>query len=68
MMRKHCQFITSVHLQVLVCMKLQCLLGLRENLPGSDDYVLSLVVNNIMWPRKVGCDYRNLPLDFFFVK
>jgi len=50
MMRKHSfstQFITAVHLQVFVCMRLQCLLGLRENLAGSDDDVLSLMVNNI---------------------
>jgi len=45
-MRKHSvstQFITAVHLQVLVCMRLQCLLGLRENFAGSNDDVLSLI-------------------------
>jgi len=50
MMHKHfvsTQFITAVHLQVLVCMRLQYLLGLEENLAGSDDDVLSLMVNNI---------------------
>jgi len=49
-MRKHSvstQLITAVHLQVLVCMRLQCLLGLQENLTGSDDDVLSLMVINI---------------------
>ena len=50
MMRKNSVstlFIMAVHLQVLVCMRLQCLLGLRENLARSDYDVLSLMVNNI---------------------
>ena len=34
-------------LQVPLCMRLQCLLCLRKNFAGSDDDVLSLMVNNI---------------------
>ena len=43
------QFITSahVHLQVLLCMRLQFLLDLGENTAGSNDNVFSLIVNNI---------------------
>ena len=50
MMHKHSistWFITAVHLQVLVCMRLQGLLDLQENLARSDDDVLSLMVSNI---------------------
>jgi len=49
------QFITAVHWQVLVCMRLQCLLGLQENLAGYDDNVLSLMVNNIRLSPYILC-------------